>query len=600
MRSHLEPTARNLLRKPLVLGVPFFGMVPLAFLVLGLSLLLGSSWWGNALTIATAFLGYVGLRIFCRFAKPGWEEAVLDRFERLSKRSALPEMPNQLRAPVEVVSPDTLEASDLVAIKQTISDRIKQLKAGESWKLWATQSPEGLELYEGQPTAPKSAAPFVYSLYRVPVYTDPYWLFVLLTRIKADFQVFVRIDGLDYFEVKKRVESSRRRNVRGEDRLFDVDSEVTFQEASQILDGLSRGDETLVEMSVVITSKVKLDLDPAYFHLERDPQLALRSVAGERKRFHRSHIVRAVTASDFIPNVGDPKEEGSAILRTLRGMPLYFSPMDARLEALHWLVVGASGSGKSFLTGLVLKRMIRSGVPMSVLFIDHNRSFRRLVRNEGGEYQELDDLRTLQNDKTRFLSQLNQPGSMIGIELSDLGFDEKKLATHFLLTHTEAFLRSRDTTHPVYVVMDECWNFMRDEPVLVQRFFREFRKLNGAAVAITQSLTDFLSDECGQSIFQNAPIRILLRQGEDPAQYKGILGLNEVELKALRFLRQRKGEFSECLIKTPFLSRIGRLYPTQDEHALLRTDNLRAELIAEARALARNAIQERRNECVNS
>jgi hypothetical protein len=115
----------------------------------------------------------------------------------------------------------------------------------------------------------------------------------------------------------------------------------------------------------------------------------------------------------------------------------------------------------------------------------------------------------------------------------------------------------------------------------VQRAFREYRKLNGAVVAITQSLSDFLSTENGQSIFQNAPIRILLRQGEDLSPIRGHLGFNDVELRLSRQLKQVKGEFSECLLKTPFLSRLGRLYPNPEEHELLRSDNIRQELIRE-------------------
>jgi hypothetical protein len=218
---------------------------------------------------------------------------------------------------------------------------------------------------------------------------------------------------------------------------------------------------------------------------------------------------------------------------------------------------------------------------MSVLFLDHNRSFRRFVTQSGGTYAEPDSLKTLVGRHKGVFHSLNEPGTVAGIELSDLPISEKKKAAEFVLSHVEFFLKTRNTTHPVYLVLDECWNFMRDEPVMVQRAFREFRKLNGAAIAITQSLSDFLTDESGQSIFQNAPIRILLRQGEDPESYKGVLGLNSVELQKLRFLKQVKGVFSECLIKTPFLSRIGRLYPTPYEHELLRTDNIREEMINE-------------------
>ncbi len=308
---------------------------------------------------------------------------------------------------------------------------------------------------------------------------------------------------------------------------------------------------------------------------------------GLRVRFFRSFYLRAVSATDLIPNVFDPKEKDAVVLlKTIRNYPLYFNPQDKRLEALHWLVVGATGSGKSFFTGLVLKRLIEQGQLMSVLFIDHNRSFRRMVLNSRHPYFEPQSLEDLKFYTNSLFNTLNKVGGIAGIELSDFDSLEKKEAAKNLLTSIEDYLRKRESIHPVYIVLDECWNFLKDEPVLVQRAFREFRKLNGAAIAITQSLSDFLMDESGRSIFQNAPIRILLRQGEDLAPYKGVLGLNSVELKLLRQLKQKKGVYSECLIKTPFLSKLSKLYPTSEEHKLLRTDNIREEIIFQNRKLS--------------
>jgi hypothetical protein len=294
-------------------------------------------------------------------------------------------------------------------------------------------------------------------------------------------------------------------------------------------------------------------------------------------------VVRLATACDLIANILDPVEVAAEILKTPRGNPLYFSPNDPRLEALHWLVVGATGSGKSFFTGLVLKRMIEGGENLSVLFLDHNRSFRRLVRAQGGKYLELQALAYSRNEIIDPIVALDESGKMTGIELSDLSPQDKKAAIRAILSQLETFLRVRESTHPIYLVLDECWNFLRDEPVLVQRAFREFRKLNGAVVAITQSLSDFVTTQTGQTIFQNAPVRILLRQGEDLSQFCSALALNDVELNRLRLLRQVRGEFSECLIKTPYLSRLGRLYPSDAEHELLRTDNLREEWAQERR-----------------
>jgi hypothetical protein len=582
------------------LGVPVQGLVALAFGTLGLSVIAGQSLLGNGFVIGGAALGYGMLRAFAKFARTGWEEAMFFPLEQLFG----PKHSNGQLAfrdsELETVPPDTLEESDLIAIKEQFSDRLKELKAGERATFICSVTSSGAKLQELTTSGRFSLVypcrigsvsagliredDHLYSLHQLPVVTDPLWLFTILSRLEGDFRLFISIRGLDFNQIKRRVELSRRGNSHQGSGLSNVDSDISFEESSHVLRGLSRGDESIVELSLLIASSSKQKLDEALFCEEKNKLLAVSSILGVRRRYHRSHYVRAVTASDLFPNILDPIEDAPSVLTTLRERPLYFSPQDPRLEALHWLVVGSTGSGKSFFTGTILRRMVHAGTPMSVLFVDHNRSFRRVVRAEKGLYLEPKSVEETEQGIDRLCGVLNRVGAMSGIELSDLLFHEKKAATHALLSGIEAFLRRRNTVHPVYIVLDECWNFMRDEPVLVQRAFREFRKLNGAAVAITQSLSDFLSDQSGQSIFQNAPIRILLRQGEDLGRYQGILNLNSVELSRVRLLKQRKGSFSECLVKTPFLSRIGRLYPSHEEHEHLRTDNLRAELIAESNA----------------
>lgn len=180
----------------------------------------------------------------------------------------------------------------------------------------------------------------------------------------------------------------------------------------------------------------------------------------------------------------------------------------------------------------------------------------------------------------QLFEKLDQVGVLAGIELSELPLNEKKEAVVSLLSHTTEYLSQRGSEHVLYIVMDESWKFLKDDPQGVQQAFREFRKFDAAAVAITQSLKDFISDETGQSIIQNADIVILLRQKEDVTRYRDILDLTEPEMSKVKQIKKKKGVYSECLIKTPFLSRFGRLYPTQEEHETLRTDNLRMERIA--------------------
>ena len=600
MRQYREPTARNLLREPLVLGVPLPGLVALSFATVGSTLLFGEWRYGPATSMAMAGLGYVGLRLAARFSKHGWEETLIFAVEKtIAKyRKNLPQPKVRFEAvPFTVEPPETMTESDLLYSKSRILDYVTALRPGQSEVVVLDSQSSGMTGYRmlAEPTvnltsaAVGAALRFVlpspchaYSLVNLPAQTDPLWLPSLLRRLSGEYKILVRLDGVDPYRTKHQVETARRRNA-GTANLADVDGEVSYEEATRILEGLVGGDEALVRVSLVVLSDRELDLDPHYFLSEKDHWLSIAAVSGLRRRAHRSFLLRAATASDLIANLADPAENGLSVLRTRAGNPAYFSPVDQRLEALHWLVVGASGSGKSFFTGLTLKRLLDQGLRASVLFLDHNRSFRRLVRSTEYSYYEPSTPGLLSSYLDHLFLALEHPGAMVGLELSELSLSDKKAAAREVLLKVSEFLRKRQSTHVVYIVLDECWNFLRDEPALVQQAFREFRKLNGAAIAITQSLSDFLRDESGQSIVQNAPIRILLRQGEDMWPYRGALGLNDIEIQRLRELRQTKGSYSECLIKTPFMSRIARLHPTEEEHSLLRTDNLREEMVKSMR-----------------
>lgn len=602
MRQFTEPSCRHLLRQPLIFGIPFVGLLVLSFLTVFLQLLAQGDTVRSLSGLGLSALSYGLMRLFSKFAKIGWDQSILFLLERLTAKSKgspgkLQEKPTE----IEVMPPDTMDDLDLMSSKQLLEEELKHLIADQSLVLKCAVNDEGAKLDEivVQERCEKikkkadleeicqmyagSRKPIVYSLQQIPVSTDPLWLFSHLKDLKQSFQVWVCYRGLDQTWIKSRVESARKMNAHLND-IGQVDSDISFEEASHVLRGLSKGDECVVEMALVMVAQEELPLDPHYFLKEKNPALALLSVMGLRPRFHRAHFVRAITATDLCPHILDPVEEGAAILKTLRGKPLYFDPQDSRLDALHWLVSGATGTGKSFLVGLVLWRMVRAGRKISVLFMDHKRSFKRVVKATQGLYLEPLSLADLNQQLPLLFKQLDQKGVLAGIELSDLPLQEKKEAASNLLRFTTEYLSRRTSEHVLYIVMDESWKFLKDDPQGVQQAFREFRKFDAAAVAITQSLKDFMSDETGQSIIQNADIVILLRQKEDVTRYRDILDLSEPEMSQVKRIKKKKGVYSECLIKTPFFSRFGRLYPTEEEHETLRTDNLRAERVALAKA----------------
>src|SRR5262245_6196190 len=109
MRSYQEPTARNLLRKPLVMGVSVTGLWLLASLVMGISVLFGTSPYGNLSAVGIGALGFIGLRILARFSKPGWEETLLYKLEQIMAKKTDQAKLETLSTNQEPVAPDTLD-----------------------------------------------------------------------------------------------------------------------------------------------------------------------------------------------------------------------------------------------------------------------------------------------------------------------------------------------------------------------------------------------------------------------------------------------------------------------------------------------------------
>ena len=113
------------------------------------------------------------------------------------------------------------------------------------------------------------------------------------------------------------------------------------------------------------------------------------------------------------------------------------------------------------------------------------------------------------------------------------------------------------------LLIDEAWDLLSDDQIaaFIEAGYRRFRKYNGSAVIITQSLLDLTTSKTGQAITSNSAATIMLKQSEaalnklssgDDAQFDK--GLAEM----LKTVHTVPGSYSEVFIRTAAGQGIGR------------------------------------------
>jgi conjugal transfer ATP-binding protein TraC len=139
-----------------------------------------------------------------------------------------------------------------------------------------------------------------------------------------------------------------------------------------------------------------------------------------------------------------------------------------------------------------------------------------------------------------------------------------------------------------YLVIDEAWSLLQSPATarFIEEALRTYRKLNAAAILVTQQVSDF-SGPAGTAIRANAPNRIFLRQTAET-----VLAMEELfeltpEVKGLvASLVTLKGRFSEFLVETPGGRGVARLVPSAGLYTAFSTDGPeRAALMERAERL---------------
>ncbi|MEW6657364.1 MAG: type IV secretion system protein TraC [Thermodesulfobacteriota bacterium] len=115
-------------------------------------------------------------------------------------------------------------------------------------------------------------------------------------------------------------------------------------------------------------------------------------------------------------------------------------------------------------------------------------------------------------------------------------------------------------------IVDEGWDLLtqgEETAKFIVAGFRRFRKYNGAALVVTQSINDLYASSGGEAIAENSAVKILLGQTPeaiDQLQDTKRLDLGDFGYALLKTLHTVRGKYSEICFKTESGLGVGRLY----------------------------------------
>lgn len=207
---------------------------------------------------------------------------------------------------------------------------------------------------------------------------------------------------LESLKTQRRIAFSMARGKRNG--VSDIESEAKLQDLETLLEQMIASGEKVFRLSlnILLKSESLEELDDKV----NQALIAVRSLgSGEAMQEtiaafdifsqmaipnarspERSKRVKTSNLADLLPIYGawTGTTEPSVLLRSGSGALLKFDPFDSEFTNSNMLISGGSGSGKSFLTNIILMQMLKENP--KIFFVDIGGSYKKLCENLEGQY----------------------------------------------------------------------------------------------------------------------------------------------------------------------------------------------------------------------
>ena len=242
----------------------------------------------------------------------------------------------------------------------------------------------------------------------LPESTNPLMLTSLFNLSFKEFDVVVNFESPPKQWGKKAIETMRRReygNLLGMMGVPNKDAEVKIQQYESLLEEIQQTNQKLfrAQLTVHVYGEAQDDvksktsevirlfsgMNGAEMHDERYGSVVpifLSTLPGWTKESSRWILLKTLHLADLLPCFkefhGSGKGE-TVFFNTTQGLVSY-DPFDNDLPAFNSILIGATGTGKSFLVNQIINQYSKND-PIEV-FIDIGGSYRRQVLLKGGDY----------------------------------------------------------------------------------------------------------------------------------------------------------------------------------------------------------------------
>lgn len=232
-----------------------------------------------------------------------------------------------------------------------------------------------------------------------------------LRELPFNSRLFVTVHAPDQMKEIESLQTQRRiaysMAVGKKTGVSDIESTAKFQDLETLLEQMiAQGQKVFhVSLTVLLKSEVEeelemqVDLTLAKFREMGGAEAMTETLAAfdifsqaalpNARSKERVKKIKTSNLCDLIPLYGPWQGHAnpSILLRTRQSSLLSLNPFDISLSNSNQLVSGGSGSGKSFMTNILLLQMLKENP--KVFFVDIGGSYKKLSENLGGQYVEL-------------------------------------------------------------------------------------------------------------------------------------------------------------------------------------------------------------------